>query len=60
MLTPELAILYLTTILRPDHVCGVECHARGARTDVSNPPWQVLAELGGEPKLRSGTCVEQQ
>jgi hypothetical protein len=29
MFTPGLAIFYLATILRPDHVRGVKCHASG-------------------------------
>jgi hypothetical protein len=32
MFTPGLAIFYSATILRPGHVCGVECHACSVAT----------------------------
>jgi hypothetical protein len=42
MFTPGLAIFYSATILRPGHVCGVECHACGIVT------WQSELSVGHE------------
>jgi hypothetical protein len=42
MFTPGLAIFYSATILRPGHVCGVECHTYGIVT------WQSELSIGHE------------
>ena len=60
MFTPGLAIFYLATILKPDHVCGVHGHACGVRAGFSD----ILSAggwcLGAERRLSSPSPSRRQ